>query len=28
LHEWIRVSVGTMDENKNLIAALREVIQV
>ena len=28
LPEWIRVSVGTMDENKNLIAALREVIQV
>ena len=28
LPEWLRVSVGTMDENKNLIAALREVIQV
>ena len=27
LPEWVRISVGTMDENKKLIAALREVIQ-
>ena len=28
LPEWVRISVGTMDENKKLIAALREVIRV
>jgi histidinol-phosphate aminotransferase len=27
LPEWVRISVGTMDENKKLIAALREVIR-
>jgi len=26
LPEWVRISVGTMEENKKLIAALREVI--
>jgi histidinol-phosphate aminotransferase len=26
LHEWVRISVGTMEENKRLIAALTEVI--
>jgi histidinol-phosphate aminotransferase len=26
LPEWIRISVGTMEENKKLIAALGEVI--
>jgi histidinol-phosphate aminotransferase len=26
LHEWVRVSVGTMEQNKKLVAALREVI--
>ena len=26
LPEWVRVSVGTMEENKKLIAALREVL--
>ena len=26
LPEWVRISVGTMDENKKLIAALREVL--
>jgi histidinol-phosphate aminotransferase len=25
LPEWVRISVGTMDENKKLIAALREI---
>jgi histidinol-phosphate aminotransferase len=28
LPEWVRISVGTMDENKKLIAALKEVIRV
>jgi histidinol-phosphate aminotransferase len=28
LPEWIRISVGTIDENKRLIAALKEVIRV
>jgi histidinol-phosphate aminotransferase len=28
LPEWVRISVGTMEENKKLIAALKEVIQV
>ncbi len=28
LPEWVRISVGTMDENKKLIAALRKVIRV
>jgi histidinol-phosphate aminotransferase len=27
LPEWVRISVGTMEENKKLIAALREVIR-
>jgi histidinol-phosphate aminotransferase len=27
LPEWVRISVGTMDENKKLIAALREITQ-
>ena len=27
LPEWVRISVGTMEENKNLIAALNEVIR-
>src|SRR5262249_46816024 len=27
LPEWVRISVGTKDENKNLILALREVIR-
>jgi histidinol-phosphate/aromatic aminotransferase/cobyric acid decarboxylase-like protein len=26
LPEWVRISVGTMEENKKLIAALTEVI--
>jgi histidinol-phosphate aminotransferase len=26
LAEWVRISVGTMEENKKLVAALREVI--
>jgi histidinol-phosphate aminotransferase len=26
LPEWVRISVGTMKENKKLIAALREVL--
>jgi histidinol-phosphate aminotransferase len=26
LPEWVRISVGTMEENKKLIAALRKVI--
>jgi histidinol-phosphate aminotransferase len=28
LPEWVRISVGTMEENKKLIGALREVIRV
>jgi histidinol-phosphate aminotransferase len=28
LPEWVRISVGTMEENKKLIAALREVMRV
>jgi histidinol-phosphate aminotransferase len=28
LPEWVRVSVGTMDENKKSIAALRDIIRV
>jgi histidinol-phosphate aminotransferase len=28
LPEWVRVSVGTMDENKKLIVALKEVVRV
>jgi histidinol-phosphate aminotransferase len=28
LLEWVRISVGTMEENRKLIAALREVIRV
>jgi histidinol-phosphate aminotransferase len=27
LLEWVRISVGTMEENKKLIAALKEVIR-
>jgi len=27
LPEWVRISVGTMEENKKLIAALNEVIR-
>jgi histidinol-phosphate aminotransferase len=27
LPEWVRVSVGTMEENKKLIAALKEVMR-
>jgi len=27
LPEWVRISVGTMEENKKLIAALREVVR-
>jgi histidinol-phosphate aminotransferase len=27
LPEWLRISVGTMEENKKLIGALREVIR-
>ena len=27
LPEWVRISVGTMEENKKLIGALREVIR-
>ena len=27
LPEWVRISVGTMEENKKLIAALRKTIQ-
>jgi len=27
LPEWVRISVGTMEENKKLIAALKEVIR-
>src|SRR5262249_61436025 len=26
LPEWVRISVGTMEENRQLIAALREVL--
>jgi len=26
LPEWVRISVGTMEENKKLIAALREIL--
>jgi histidinol-phosphate aminotransferase len=26
LPEWVRISVGTMEQNKKLIAALKEVI--
>jgi histidinol-phosphate aminotransferase len=28
LPEWVRISVGTMEENKKLIAALRQTIPV
>jgi histidinol-phosphate aminotransferase len=28
LPEWVRISVGTMEENKKLIAALKEVVRV
>ena len=28
LPEWVRISVGTMDENKKLIVALKEVVRV
>jgi len=28
LSDWVRISVGTMEENRKLIAALREVIRV
>jgi len=27
LAEWVRISVGTMEENKKLIAALKEIIR-
>ena len=27
LPEWVRISVGTMEENKKLITALRELIR-
>jgi len=27
LPEWVRISVGTMEENKKLIAALKEIIR-
>jgi histidinol-phosphate aminotransferase len=27
LPEWVRISVGTMEENKKLVAALRELIR-
>jgi histidinol-phosphate aminotransferase len=27
LPEWVRISVGTMEENKKLIAALKKVLQ-
>jgi histidinol-phosphate aminotransferase len=27
LSEWVRISVGTREENKKLIAALKDVIQ-
>ena len=27
LSEWLRISVGTMEENRQLIAALREIIR-
>jgi histidinol-phosphate aminotransferase len=28
LAEWIRISVGTMEQNKKLVAALREILKV
>ena len=27
LHEWVRISVGTMEENRQLIAALRDIMR-
>ena len=27
LHEWVRISVGTMEENRQLIVALREIMR-
>jgi histidinol-phosphate/aromatic aminotransferase/cobyric acid decarboxylase-like protein len=27
LPEWVRISVGTMEQNKKLVAALKEVMR-
>jgi histidinol-phosphate/aromatic aminotransferase/cobyric acid decarboxylase-like protein len=27
LPEWVRISVGTMEENRQLIAALRDIMR-